>query len=309
MAVSADRKHLYSAVRSEPWSVITWNINAANGDLTRQAVTPVSASFPWISLDSSGRYLLAASYDSDVVTTNPIGADGVVSSTVTGRFNTGPHAHSVVADRIHHALYVGNLGADRVLQLRLADNGSLTPLGVGYVEDEKESGPRHSVISADNRWLYNLSEMSGTISQYQIGADGALKRVHRWGNAVATTYHLQHGKQRPANYSDTTPRIWAADIKMTADGRYLYVSERTSSTITGYAINSKDGSLRLIASWPVEKQPRGIAIDDSGKWLVVSGEKSNTVGSYAINPHSGQITRVSSAPCGEDANWVSIVTL
>ncbi|AHF76580.1 6-phosphogluconolactonase [Sodalis praecaptivus] len=309
MALSPDRQHLYSAERTQPWSVITWQIDRQTGDLQQQAVTPVAASFPYIAVDKSGRYLLGASYDSDIVTSNRIDAQGKVTALVTGSYHTGPHAHSVIPDNTNRVLFVGNLGSDRVLQLRLADNGAISALGDGYVQDEKNSGPRHSVVSPDNRYLYNLAEMAGTITQYRLGEEGALSRVQRWPNAVAAQYHLQHGKERSGNYTDPTPRIWSADIKMTPNGHFLYVSERTSSTVSGYRVDGQSGALTLIGSWAVEQQPRGIAVDDSGKWLVVSGEKSPVVGSYAIDPRTGALARVSEAPCGKDANWVTLVSV
>ena len=307
LAASPDGKRLYGALRSPPYSIISWRVTGQHGDLQRLAMTPVEASFPWITTDKSGRYLLAASYDSDIVTSNRIDARGVVTPQVTGRVKTGPHAHSVITDVSNHSLYVGNLGADRVLEYSFADNGVITPLGKGFVQGEKNSGARHSVISPDNRFLYNLTEMSGTIIQFRRAADGSLTELKRWPNAVAGKYGLQHGEQRPAGYSDPTPRIWAADIKITPDGRFLYVTERTSSTVSGYRVDPASGELTLIGNWRVEKQPRSIGIDASGKWLIASGEKSAVIGSYAIDPVSGELKRVAEAPVGKGANWVTLI--
>ena len=137
---------------------------------------------------------------------------------------------------------------------------------------------------------------------------GTLTPLKTWPNAVAKKYNLQHGEQRPAGYSDPTPRIWAADIKITPDGQFIYVTERTSSTVSGYRVDEQSGELALIGSWPVEKQPRSIAIDAQGKWLIVSGEKSAVIGSYAIDPASGELKRVAEAPAGKGANWVTLIT-
>ena len=54
-----------------PYSIISWRVSGPHGDLQKLAVTPVAASFPWITTDKSGRYLLAASYDSDIVYQQP----------------------------------------------------------------------------------------------------------------------------------------------------------------------------------------------------------------------------------------------
>ena len=125
---------------------------------------------------------------------------------------------------------------------------------------------------------------------------------------MATEYKLQHGRERPAGYSDTTPRIWSADIDLTPNGHFLYVTERTSSTVSGYRVDQHSGKLTLIGSWPVEKQPRSIAITPDGKWLIASGEKSAVTGSYTIDAQSGSLKRVSEAPAGKDANWVTVLS-
>ena len=150
--------------------------------------------------------------------------------------------------------------------------------------------------------------MGVIITQFRRETSGELVKVAETPNAVAAQYHLQHGRERPPGYSDSTPRIWSADIQLTPDGRFLYVSERTSSTVSGYRVNQQDGKLTLIGSWPVEKQPRGMAISPDGRWLVVSGEKSAVIGSYAIEARSGALQRVGEAPAGRDANWVTIVS-
>ncbi|WP_336792199.1 lactonase family protein [Pantoea anthophila] len=307
LAASPDGQHLYGALRSPPYAIVSWRVTRPHGDLQRMAVTPVAASFPWITTDRRGHFLLAASYDSDIVTSNRIYSQGRVTEQVTGEVKTGPHAHSVITDVSNHALYVGNLGTDRVLQYAFSDDGVITPLGKGFVQGEKNSGARHSVISPDNRFVYNLAEMSGTVTQFRRAADGSLTALKRWPNAVAKRYNLQHGEQRPAGYSDPTPRIWAADIQITPDGHFIYVTERTSSTVSGYRVDKASGELTLIGSWPVEKQPRSIAIDAQGKWLIVSGEKSAVISSYAIDPASGELKRVSEAPAGKGANWVTLI--
>lgn len=308
MALSADRTQLYAAIRSKPLQLESWHIDSKTGDLSPSSSVNAAASYPYISTDPQGRFLLGASYDGDVVHVYRLASDGKVIAPPVGSFKTGHAAHSVIVDARGENAYVGNLGTDRVLQLKLSATGELTALGNGYVKTAAENGPRHSVLSPDNRYLYNIGEMGGIITQFRREASGELVKVAETPNAVAEKHHLEHGKERPANYSDPTPRIWAADIRMTPDGRFLYVSERTSSTISGYRVNKADGKLTLIDSWQVEKQPRGMAITSDGRWLIASGEKSTVTGSYAIDPQSGALKRVGEAPAGRDANWVTTVT-
>lgn len=307
LALSADGAHLYGAIRSKPYQLVSWNIDRHSGDLTQNGSAAAAASYPFISTDRQGRFLLGASYDGDVVQVYRLAAKGQVVAPPVSSYRTGHAAHSVIVDASGRTAYVGNLGTDRVLQLQLTATGTLRALGSGAVSTAAENGPRHSVLSPDNRFLYNLGEMGGIITQFRREADGRLIKVAETPPAVAGQYDLAHGRERPPGYSDPTPRIWAADIALTPDGRFLYVTERTSSTVSGYRVDPEDGRLTLTGSWPVEKQPRGFAVSPDGRWLIVSGEKSRVIGSYAIDPQHGTLTRVGEAPAGRDANWVTLV--
>ncbi|MCX8958836.1 lactonase family protein [Erwinia psidii] len=308
MALSADNHTLYTALRGTPLKLVSWHIDSKTGNLTRSSEIPASASYPWISTDKQGRFLLTASYDGDVVDVYRLAQDGNLTAPPVGHYKTGHAAHSAIIDASGKTVYVANLGTDRVLVLKLSPEGKLSALGHGFVDTTAENGPRHSVLSPDNRYLYNVGEMGGIITQFRREASGALIKVAETPSAVATQYHLAHGRERTADYRDTTPRIWAADIHITPDGRFLYVSERTSSTLSGYRVNPGDGRLRLAGSWVVEKQPRSMAISPDGRWLIASGEKSAVIGSYAIDRQSGALKRVGEAPAGGDANWVTVVS-
>jgi len=309
-AISPDKKYLYSAIRQKPYNITAWKIDPKTGDLTDKTITPVDASYAYISTDNTGKYLFGASYDADIVASYAVNGTQL-SEKAVDIYHTGPHAHSVIVDQTNKSLYVGNLGADRVLQLNLNQDGKLSPAGSGYVETAKENGPRHSVISPDNRFLYNIGEMGGIVTQYARQKDGSLTKVSETMSPVADKYKLEHGKERPAGYSDPTPRIWASDLKITPDGKWLYVAERTSSTVAGYKINKTEGKLTLIGIWETEKQPRGIAVDPEGKFLITTGEKSGYISTYQIGKN-GTLTKADRVPAGandsiEDANWISVV--
>ena len=110
--------------------------------------------------------------------------------------------------------------------------------------------------------------------------------------------------QAPRN---TDNDIWAADLHLTPNGRFLYASERTTSTLGAFRVDGASGKLTYLGSTPTEKQPRGFAIDPSGRFVVVSGEKSDTLSSYAIDAESGALKPVGRYPTGKGANWVEIV--
>ena len=99
----------------------------------------------------------------------------------------------------------------------------------------------------------------------------------------------------------------AADIHMTPNERFLYISERTSSSLGALRVDGATGKLTYLASTPTEKQPRGFAIDPTGRFLVACGEKSETISVYSIDQKSGALRLLRQYPGGKGANWIEVV--
>jgi 6-phosphogluconolactonase len=107
---------------------------------------------------------------------------------------------------------------------------------------------------------------------------------------------------------NTDNDIWASDLHVTPNGRFLYAAERTGSSIGGFSVDSATGKLTYLGSTPTEKQPRGFQIDSTGRFMVVSGEKSDTLSAYSIDPSSGALKLIGKYPTGKGSNWVEIVS-
>jgi 6-phosphogluconolactonase len=100
---------------------------------------------------------------------------------------------------------------------------------------------------------------------------------------------------------------WAADIHLTPEGKFLYASERTTSTLAAFSVDPKTGMLTSIDSYPTEKQPRAFKIDPTSRYLLSVGQLSNSMTSYAIDA-TGKLTKLKEYPVGKNPNWVEIVS-
>ena len=320
MAVSPDQKHLYAAVRSQPLRVITYAIDGLTGALKEEATAPLVDSMPYVSVDKNGRFLFTASYGGHKVAVNPIDATGVITQPALQVIPTGENPHSIIADRTNKYVYATNLGSAQILQFKFDEkSGKLTPNEPPLIKARPGNGPRHLAISNDNRYLYVLNELSGAVAQFAIDQNtGVLSEVEYVGSAPPQT-DLQPGLAREAVStaattasatvagSDTMPRIWAADIHITPDGRFMYTTERTNSTISLLSIAPRTGKLTYLASYATEKQPRGIRLDKTGSYLIAAGEKSNKLSVYKIDKQTGALTLGGRYPVGYAANWVVVV--
>ena len=311
MALTPDGKVLFAALRVKPFQVLGYQIDSKSGHLTKFTQAPLAESMAYLSTDRKGRYLLAASYGADALSVQKIGEDDQPSANIL-RYPTGLHAHSIRTEPSNRFAYAGNLGTDKVLQYRLdAKTGELSPIGNGSVSVPDNTGPRHLAFSPNGKFLYVVGEMSGTVTAFSIDdASGALTQI-AVANGIPERLKLAQGEVRDARNNDLkddpTPRIWAADLRMSPDGKLLLMSERTSSSVSAFTVDPATGGLKFLDNYPVqEQQPRNIAFSPDGHWLLVTGEKSAKVGTYAVSK-DGALKRVGEAASGKGALWIEIL--
>ena len=314
MSVSPDKRFLYAAIRSKPFTVITYAIDPRTGALKPLSTGPLAESLPYIRIDKTGRYLLGASYGGHLVSVNPVGTDGKVSAP-TQVIPTARNAHSIITDQTNRYVFVPHLGTDQVFQFRLdQQTGMLTANTPPLVQMKAGTGPRHILMSPDNKFAYLLNELTATVTTLSLDAKTGLLTEASSASALPPDTKLVPGAPRGAVGApgqptrDTSSDIWASDLHITPDGRLLYAAERTSSSIGAFRVDTATGALTYLSSTPTEKQPRGFAIDPSGKFLIASGEKSETISVYAIDQAGGTLRLLQKYPGGKGANWIEIVS-
>jgi len=307
MSVSPDRRFLVAAGRSQPYSAYTFAVDRASGALELLGSGPLAESLPYVTFDRSGRYLLGASYSAHLVSVNPVSPDGTVGAPLQV-IPTARNAHAIITDRSNRFVFVPHLGTDQVFQFLFDEkSGRLAANTPPVLQLAAGSGPRHLVSSPDNRFAYLLNELTGTVSTLALDSNGTLKELSSV-SALPPGSKLRPGAPRPQQGRDVSNDIWASDIHVTPDGRFVYAAERTSSTINALTVDTASGRLACLGATPTEKQPRGFRIDPTGRYLVVSGEKSDTISSYSIEPSSGMLRHVGKYPTGKGSNWVEIIS-
>jgi 6-phosphogluconolactonase len=316
MVVSPDRRFLYAASRSKPYLVHVYAIDAGTGALTPLSTSPLAESFPYISLDKTGRFLFGASYGGHLVSVNAVGGDGRVATEPLQVISVGRNAHSIRVDESNKFVYVPTLGSDAIFQFTFdAKSGQLSSNTPAVHLMKAMTGPRHFITSGDNKFVYVLSELLGTVTTFALdGKTGLLTEVSSASGLPPDT-KLGPGAPRGAVGGPNAPPprntdndIWAADIHMTPNGKFLYISERTGNAMAAFSVDGASGKLTYLSSTPTERQPRGFAIDPKGRFLVATGEKSETISVYAIDQASGALKFLNKHPTGKGANWVEIVS-
>ena len=295
MAVSPDKRFLYAALRSQPFRVTSFAIDPATGKLRKLGEAALADSMANIDTDATGTWLFAASYPGHKITVNSIDKEGKVGA-IQQLVPTAPNAHAIHADASNRHVFATSLGGDNLSAWRFdSETGRLTAHepALTTVAPEK-SGPRHFVWDRDQRHMYVLNELDAAV------------HVMAYDKERGTLRAVQRTTALPAGF---TGKPWAADIHLSPDGRTLYASERTSSTLSSFRVDAATGQLQPLGQVPTEKSPRGFAVDASGRFLVAAGQESHHVALHPIDPATGIPGTPTRVPAGKNPNWVEIVDL
>ena len=129
-------------------------------------------------------------------------------------------------------------------------------------------------FSPDNKNLYVLNELSGHVTQFAIDAGKgtlteveSIARCRRRPASFRARRRRRRARAGPAAAApkDDKPKVWAADIQITPNGKFLYSTERTTSKIALFTVAPGTGKLTYVTNFATEAQPRGIRIDPSGQ--------------------------------------------
>lgn len=314
MAASPDGKFLYAAARAKPFALYSYRINPKTGELQWINTIPMPDSMVSIGVDQTGQWLLGASYGGDTISAHKLGETGIPEPDARQFFNSGgSRPHSIKTDLSNNTVYVPHLGTDEIRSYAF-DAGKDKPVAeqATAISTEKGFGPRHFAVAPGNKFVYVLSELTGKVNVYERKENGELLEIQSLSSLPNDTKLVPGQPRVPVGTPgavpfDETIAVWCADIQMTPNGRFLYTSERTGSTLSQFAVDAQTGKLRYLGQVPTEEGPRGFAIDPGGKFVVASGEKSPTVSLYSIDQDSGLLTHLGKSPVGKGANWVTIV--
>jgi 6-phosphogluconolactonase len=139
------------------------------------------------------------------------------------------------------------------------------------------AAPRHCVFHPTLPVLYVNNELDSTVA------------VYRWDASQGKIDVAQVIGTVPADFSahNTT-----AEIAVSRDGRFLYVSNRGQDSIATFAVAAESGQLRLLGCTPTGgKRPRFFTLDASGKFLFAANQDSDNVVAFRVDAASGSLTR------------------
>jgi 6-phosphogluconolactonase len=238
-----------------------------------------------LAVDAGAQTLYVANYGTGQVGSLPVRADGSLGALAANLTHAGsgpsprqtrPHAHAVVVDPSHRFLLAADLGADRIFIYRIdAATHGLSPAEPASTAVTAGAGPRHLAFHPNGRLAFLVTELSAQIHSY------------RWD---ARSGRLQHLQTLPTLAADFAGPRRAAEIAVSHDGRFVYVSNRGEDTIVSYAVEPRSGRLQERQRIDAQgKVPWAFAFDASGRWLLVANQGSNAINVFSVDPRTGRL--------------------
>jgi len=279
-------------------AVISYAIDGESLQIRRLGAVSSAGTTPaYVSVHPSNRFVFAANYGGGSVAVFPVGPDGALGEASDVRPSVGPrhrargvddppgqfavsdhdspHVHMVAADPSGQFVIANDAGLDLTLVWRFdAQAGRLLPADVPVVAAPSGSAPRHFAFHPNGRIFYNLYEHDAKIAVYDYdAAKGGLKPK-------------QLVSALPPKFSGSN---LSAEILVSADGRFVYVSNRLHNTVAIFAA-ANDGQLRMISEvWVHADYPRSLTLDPGGEFLYSCNQKGDSITSFRISPATGSL--------------------
>jgi len=299
IALDPTRTHLYAGNEyGPPGAVSAYSIDRLTGDLTLLNAQPAVGAPNYVSVDHQGHYLFAAEYSGSFFEAFPILANGSLGPAVyqqqdldhvgpktatnapPGSFaisaHEGPngHPHQMEADPSNKWVLGTDVGQDRIYVWKLTP-GAIPPLTLAatpFANTPPGDGPRHFAFHPNGIWVYSIQEEASTIMFWHFDpATGALSAQ-------------QIIPSVPPGFTGTD---FASEIRVSADGDFVYGANRTSDTIGVFSIRH-DGSLTQVSdASTLGDYPRIFTVDPSGRFMAVGNQRADNVTTFRIKRGEG----------------------
>ncbi|MGQ7868560.1 lactonase family protein [Sunxiuqinia sp. sy24] len=290
LAVSSDQNYLYavSEVKESPGidsgSVTAYRIGES-GELEKINQKATKGYHPChVSVSPDGRFVVASNYSSGSLSFYRAAEDGSLSDSFQqiqhvgsgpdSTRQTAPYAHSALFDFSGELLISADLGTDKLEFYRYdASNKQFEAAEQAYVAMNPGAGPRHFAFSPDGQFIYVMSELNSEVSV--LAKDGGGFEL------------IQSVSALPDQHEGVS---YGADIHLSADGRFVYSSNRGHNSIAVFS-RKDDGTLELLDTESVQGDwPRNFALSPDGGFLLVANQMSNNVSLFRVDQSTGALS-------------------
>lgn len=258
---------------------------AADGTLTLLNQQPSDGAAPcFVSVAPQGDHVFLANFNGGNVVVYPVARHGAlepctasVSPECSGTDQPTAHAHSIRATPSGRYLLACDLGLDQLFIHQL--DRSLGTLKLhGVYAAPRGSGPRHIALHPSGRFVYLISQNSGTITTFA------------WDDAHGVLTELQTIATVPADFSGDPA---ASEIQIHPGGQWLYASNRGHNSLVIFRIDSASGLLSLVGfQASLGFTPRNCTLTASEDLLLVGNQDSDQIVVFRLDAATGRLAEL-----------------
>ena len=296
LALDEEQRHLYAVNETTNYegknsgAVSAFAMDQPSGNLTLLNKVSSQGGAPChISLgDPEKKTVLVANYMGGNVAAFPVQQYGKLGEAASVQQHKGtgpnkerqeaPHAHYIAPSPDGRYAFAVDLGTDQILGYRFNDQpGSLIPNEPAVAFAMKPgTGPRHMVFHPEGRYAYVINELNSTMTALAYDSD------------IGTFSEVQTISTLPADYKGENS---CAAVKVSADGKFLYGSNRGHNSIVVYSLDGATGKLTLVQHQNTSGDwPRDFTLDLTGNILLVAHQRSDNIVSFKVDKASGRLT-------------------
>ena len=277
-----------------------------HGELELRETARVELRPGYLMTDNNGEFLAGNHYSQGKASVWEI--DPVYRGVSVQELVLEKKAHSAVFSPDNHWLLVPATGPNKVFVNHFTAQVGTTepndpPFAPGPAGEGEAQQPRHLIFHP------NLSIAYTTNEREQPGVC-----AWSWDTENGTLKPIQNIVTHPDGFEG---KITTADLHLTPDARFLYVSNRDitergapqgEDSIVGFRVDPQSGRLELIDHYPCERVPRSFTIDQLGKFLYVAGQGDARLGAYRIES-TGALSKIGQYEVGAGPIWVETLSL
>jgi 6-phosphogluconolactonase len=246
----------------------------------------------YLGLDEKRHLLFAANYHGSWVDVFQIQPDGQLIQTdhLVHDGPTGPRPEQDMS-HLHYAdilpdgrLITCDLGEDMLNIYDVTDKGKLVP--VSGFHSHPGFGTRHLVCHPNGKYIYVVGELSSEVEAFE------------YDQLTGQLHYIANRKTIPADWK---VHNGAAAIRMTHDGRFVYISNRGENTIAVFKVLD-DFTLEKVQAISTEGEfPRDFNFSQNEDYLIAANQNTENLTLFRRNPETGLLTLIQKGVASPEA--------
>ncbi len=231
------------------------------------------------------KFIIVGNYSGGNYSVYPIDSQGKLSDKIQLINHIGksvnkerqekPHVHSVVFHPTENKLFIADLGNDTIEIVPFNQNETLV------VKTEKSfayqtipgKGPRHMVFDKSGKYLFITFELTSEVG------------IAKYENDNLEVLQYISLTEIPTKSGS------AAEVRLSADGNFLYASVRANDNVLVVMQRQDDESWKKIQTVSTGSAPRNFILTNDEKTILVANQKSNSIWVFNRNQKTGLLTK------------------